>query len=61
LNPRLTIVKRTPEGGRGADECLPTVMTCTNYFKLPDYSSFETTKSRLLYALREGQGSFHLS
>jgi E3 ubiquitin-protein ligase TRIP12 len=61
LHPRLTIVKRTPEGGRSADECLPTVMTCTNYFKLPDYSSFETTKARLLYALREGQGSFHLS
>jgi E3 ubiquitin-protein ligase TRIP12 len=61
LNPRLTIVKRTPEGGRSADECLPTVMTCTNYFKLPDYSSFDITKSRLLYALREGQGSFHLS
>jgi E3 ubiquitin-protein ligase TRIP12 len=61
LHPRLTIVKRTPEGGRPADQCLPTVMTCTNYFKLPDYSSYEITKSRLLYALREGQGSFHLS
>lgn len=61
LHPRLTIVKRTPEGGRSADECLPTVMTCTNYFKLPDYSSYEIAKSRLLYALREGQGSFHLS
>lgn len=61
LHPKLTIVKRTPEGGRAPDECLPTVMTCTNYFKLPDYSSYEVTKSRLLYALREGQGSFHLS
>jgi E3 ubiquitin-protein ligase TRIP12 len=61
LHPRLTIVKRTPDGGRSPDECLPTVMTCTNYFKLPDYSSYEVTKARLLYALREGQGSFHLS
>lgn len=61
LHPKLTIVKRTPEGDRAPDECLPTVMTCTNYFKLPDYSSYEVTKSRLLYALREGQGSFHLS
>lgn len=61
LHPRLTIVKRTPEGGRCPDECLPTVMTCTNYFKLPDYSSYDITKDRLLYALREGQGSFHLS
>jgi E3 ubiquitin-protein ligase TRIP12 len=61
LRPRLTIVKRTPEGGRSPDECLPTVMTCTNYFKLPDYSCYEVAKARLLYALREGQGSFHLS
>eukprot|EP00871_Galdieria_phlegrea_P000981 jgi/Galph1/1884/GphlegSOOS_G584.1 len=61
LTPRLTIVKRTPEAGRSPDECLPTVMTCTNYLKLPEYSSFEVTKQRLEYAIREGQGSFHLS
>lgn len=61
LNPRLTIVKRTPEAGRSPDECLPTVMTCTNYLKLPQYSSYEITKERLEYAIREGQGSFHLS
>ncbi|GJQ15813.1 hypothetical protein GpartN1_g7604.t1 [Galdieria partita] len=61
LNPRLTIVKRTPEAGRSPDECLPTVMTCTNYLKLPQYSSYEIAKERLEYAIREGQGSFHLS
>ncbi len=61
LNPRLTIVKRTPEAGRSPDECLPTVMTCTNYLKLPDYSNYEIAKERIMYAIQEGQGSFHLS
>lgn len=61
LHPRLTIVRRTPENGRSPDECLPTVMTCTNYLKLPDYSSYDIAKERIMYAVREGQGSFHLS
>lgn len=61
LHPRLTIVRRTPEAGRSPDECLPTVMTCTNYFKLPDYSSYDVAKKQIMYAVREGQRSFHLS
>ena len=61
LNPRLTIVKRTTEGGCSADDCLPTVMTCTNYLKLPNYSTFEIAKRQIMYAIAEGQGSFHLS
>eukprot|EP00177_Eucheuma_denticulatum_P001960 GFKZ01003506.1.p1 GENE.GFKZ01003506.1~~GFKZ01003506.1.p1 ORF type:complete len:2027 (-),score=174.89 GFKZ01003506.1:214-6294(-) len=61
LQPPLTIVRRTPESGRSPDECLPTVMTCTNYFKLPDYSSREITRKQVLYAIAEGQGAFHLS
>lgn len=61
LHPKLTIVRRAPEAGRSPDECLPTVMTCTNYFKLPDYSSYEVAKKQVMYAVREGQRSFHLS
>lgn len=61
LHPRLTIVRRTPENEYSPDECLPTVMTCTNYFKLPDYSSLEIARKQIMYAVREGQGSFHLS
>lgn len=61
LHPKLVIVRRTPEAGRSPDECLPTVMTCTNYLKLPDYSSFEIAKKQIMYAVREGQRSFHLS
>jgi hypothetical protein len=61
LLPPMTVVKRTPEAGLTPDECLPTVMTCTNYVKLPEYSSFEILLDRLLYTIREGQNSFDLS
>lgn len=36
-------------------------MTCANYLKLPPYSCKEALRERLLYAIREGQGSFDLS
>mmetsp|Transcript_6882 Transcript_6882/g.12318 ORF Transcript_6882/g.12318 Transcript_6882/m.12318 type:complete len:1801 (-) Transcript_6882:1695-7097(-) len=61
LNPRLTIVKRVPDSGLGPDDSLPSVMTCTNYLKLPDYSSREILREKLCYAMNEGHGSFHLS
>ena len=50
-------------GGRNnpADGDLPSVMTCANYLKLPPYSSKEVLRERLLFAIREGQGSFDLS
>lgn len=49
-------------GGKSpADGDLPSVMTCVNYIKLPPYSSKEVTRDRLLFAIREGQGSFDLS
>lgn len=44
-----------------ADGDLPSVMTCANYLKLPPYSSREVLRDRLLYAIKEGQGSFDLS
>jgi E3 ubiquitin-protein ligase TRIP12 len=44
-----------------ADGDLPSVMTCANYLKLPPYSCKEVVKERLLFAIREGQGSFDLS
>ena len=44
-----------------ADGDLPSVMTCANYIKLPPYSSKSVMQARLLYAIREGQGSFDLS
>ncbi|XP_062117154.1 E3 ubiquitin-protein ligase UPL4 isoform X2 [Humulus lupulus] len=59
LNPKLTIVRKHCSGCVDAD--LPSVMTCANYLKLPPYSSKERMKEKLLYAITEGQGSFHLS
>lgn len=44
-----------------ADGDLPSVMTCANYIKLPPYSTKHVMRDRLLYAIREGQGSFDLS
>mmetsp|Transcript_11522 Transcript_11522/g.28178 ORF Transcript_11522/g.28178 Transcript_11522/m.28178 type:complete len:2013 (-) Transcript_11522:941-6979(-) len=48
-------------GTCAADGDLPSVMTCANYIKLPPYSSRDVLRERLLFAIREGQGSFDLS
>jgi len=61
LSPRLTIVQKRPEEGSSPDAYLPSVMTCANYVKLPDYSTKEVMKERLLLAVNEGQGAFYLS
>lgn len=61
LTPRLTVVKKSPEQGVSPNAYLPSVMTCANYFKLPDYSSKEIMKERLTTAINEGQGAFYLS
>ncbi|XP_042377997.1 E3 ubiquitin-protein ligase UPL4-like isoform X1 [Zingiber officinale] len=59
LNPKLTVVRK--HGSCDADLDLPSVMTCANYLKLPPYSSKEKMREKLMYAITEGQGSFHLS
>lgn len=59
LSPMLTIVRKSCSVLVDSD--LPSVMTCANYLKLPPYSSKEKMKEKLLYAITEGQGSFHLS
>ena len=61
LNPPLTIVKKSPNNPSENDGYLPSVMTCVNYLKLPEYSTIEIMKQRLTVAIQEGQGSFHLS
>ncbi|VDO79586.1 unnamed protein product, partial [Schistosoma margrebowiei] len=60
LKPPLKIVMKR-ETGENADHHLPSVMTCQNYLKLPDYSSKALMLSKLLYAINEGQNAFHLS
>lgn len=54
-------MRKTFESTENPDDFLPSVMTCVNYLKLPDYSSIEIMREKLLMAAREGQQSFHLS
>ncbi|XP_065888621.1 E3 ubiquitin-protein ligase TRIP12-like isoform X2 [Dysidea avara] len=61
LNPPLRIVRRNVEPPQNVDKFLPSVMTCVNYLKLPDYTCVEVMKERLQFAVHEGQHSFHLS
>lgn len=53
LHPRLTVVRKDEEGG------FPSVNTCVHYLKLPEYSSEEVLKERLLGATAEK--GFHLN
>ncbi|KAL2132182.1 hypothetical protein VTI74DRAFT_4123 [Chaetomium olivicolor] len=61
LTPMFTVVCKPSEDPYTSDDYLPSVMTCVNYLKLPDYSSIEILKKRLFTAIKEGQGAFHLS
>ncbi|KAL5358511.1 hypothetical protein BJX96DRAFT_146711 [Aspergillus floccosus] len=61
LTPIFTVVCRPSEPPYTPDDYLPSVMTCVNYLKLPDYSSLEVLRERLAVAIKEGQGAFHLS
>jgi E3 ubiquitin-protein ligase TRIP12 len=61
LNPPLTVVRKPHEAPLTADDYLPSVMTCVNYLKLPEYSSRKAMREKLRTAMKEGVGSFHLS
>lgn len=61
LHPKLTIVKKYVEQGSTIDGQLPSVMTCANYLKLPDYSLRSLMKLKIIQAMREGSGEFFLS
>lgn len=61
LRPKLTIARRVSDRHIRDDDCLPSVMTCTNYLKLPAYSSIEIMRQKLLIAIHECQDTFLLS
>ncbi|KAF0700709.1 Aste57867_8763 [Aphanomyces stellatus] len=65
LEPALTVVRKLPSddssGASNTDLMLPSASTCTNYLKLPDYSTKDVMRAKLLYCIEEGQLSFHLS
>lgn len=61
LTPMFTVVCKPSEHPYTSDDYLPSVMTCVNYLKLPDYTSLDVMNKRLITAMKEGQGAFHLS
>lgn len=61
LRPVFTVVKKFPEDGEFVDNYLPSVMTCANYLKLPEYSLAEIMRSKIIHAMNEGADAFHLS
>ena len=70
LVPALTIVRKTIDSSNvsstnaaasNSENYLPSVMTCVNYLKLPEYSSLQSMRDKLLKAMSDGQLSFHLS
>ncbi|KAK9482370.1 hypothetical protein V1527DRAFT_499185 [Lipomyces starkeyi] len=61
LTPTFTIVCKSSEPPYSPDDYLPSVMTCVNYLKIPDYSSKEVLCARVTKAIEEGSGAFLLS
>lgn len=61
LTPMFTVVCKPSEAPYTSDDFLISVMTCANYVKLPDYSNIDILRKRLMTAIEEGQGAFHLS
>lgn len=61
LNPMFTVVCKPSEEPYTSDDYLPSVMTCVNYLKLPNYTDIDVLKRRMSTAMKEGQGAFHLS
>ena len=61
LSPKLTVVKKYCEIGNNPDDYLPTVMTCQNYLKIPEYSNYKIFEQKMLLAMKEGCNEFNLS
>lgn len=62
LVPPLTVVRKAPTNlAISPDKYLPSVMTCQNYLKLPEYSSYQILEKQLRYAFTEAREAFHLS
>ena len=61
LSPKLTVVKKYCEEGSNPNDFLPTVMTCQNYLKIPEYSRYDILEKKILMAMEEGCNEFSLS
>lgn len=58
MNPKLTFVRKEVDASSSPDEYMPSVNTCFGYLKLPEYTSKEILKKRLLFAIEHGQDAF---
>lgn len=59
IHPPLTIARRVTDNPLITDDDpLPTVLTCTHYFKLPAYSTKAIMKEKLMKAVMEGRENF---
>jgi len=58
MNPKLTIVRKDLSGNSSLDNYLPSVNCCFYYLKLPEYTSKQVLKEKLMFAIENGQGSF---
>ncbi|KAF2151901.1 hypothetical protein K461DRAFT_226804 [Myriangium duriaei CBS 260.36] len=61
LTPMFTVVCKPSEPPFTPDDYLPSVMTCVNYLKMPNYTTADVLRAKLAVAIKEGQGAFHLS
>ncbi|CAO3599290.1 unnamed protein product [Absidia cylindrospora] len=61
MRPMFTVVKKNCDAPLGPDDYLPSVMTCANYLKMPDYTNKEIMRKQLLKSMHEGKNSFLLS
>lgn len=62
IYPPLTVARRVADDQYiNEDEPLPTVLTCTHYFKLPAYSTKEIMRNKLMIAIADGATNFSLS
>lgn len=58
MNPKLTFVRKEVDHSSSPDDYMPSVNTCFGYLKLPEYTSKEILKKRLLFAIEHGQDAF---
>ncbi|KAI8082723.1 uncharacterized protein BX664DRAFT_387876 [Halteromyces radiatus] len=61
MRPMFTVVRKNCEAPLVADDYLPSVMTCANYLKMPDYSTKAILRKQLFKSMQEGKNSFLLS
>ncbi|KAI9024966.1 hypothetical protein CLU79DRAFT_745637 [Phycomyces nitens] len=61
IRPVFTVVRKVPEAPLCSDDYLPSVMTCANYLKMPDYTSKSVMEQRIFKSMKEGKNSFLLS